>query len=76
MFCSIDVFKTSTSDRKWITRFTEKWKKKLGVTNFVSEVKGVENKFEFENLVSVSQHMVSDVLRLKYERRINGDKLS
>ena len=55
MFCSIDVFKLllRTENELLVSLRNEK---KLGVTNFVSEVKGVENKFEFEKLVSVNQH--------------------
>ena len=34
----------------------KKKKKKIGVTNFVSGVKGVENKFDFEKLMTVNQH--------------------
>lgn len=52
-----------------------KKKEKMGVTDFVSEIKLVGNYLECEKLAHVNQHGLQD-FSLKNQRRINGDKLS
>ena len=49
--------------------------KKKGVTNFVSEIKRVENYPDFENLTYLIQHGL-EVYSLNYRRQVNGGKLS
>ena len=60
IFQSIDFFKISTAVRYEL--LVSEMKKKLGVTNFISEIERVENYPDFEKLAHIVQHGLQEFI--------------
>jgi len=54
----LDRFSSNFDCRQIMNYLFQKWekKKKLGVTDYISEIKCVENKSDFEKLARINQH--------------------